>query len=111
MRDRHPQRPHARPCRHPPGSIGSPPAPRRSVSEAAAARRRAADWKRTFFFLWLSQLTAIASFPSALRFLPLYVQTLGITDPGEAAIWAGAASSGGGLSMAVMATVWGALAD
>jgi DHA1 family multidrug resistance protein-like MFS transporter len=78
-----------------------------AVSASADARA----WKRNFFFLWLSQLTAIASFASALPFLPLYVQTLGIADPGEAAVWAGAMTSGGGLTMAVMAPVWGILAD
>jgi DHA1 family multidrug resistance protein-like MFS transporter len=78
---------------------------------ALDASAGAPAWKRNFFFLWLSQLTAIASFSSALPFLPLYVQTLGITDPGEAAIWAGAMTSGGGLTMAAMATVWGVLAD
>jgi DHA1 family multidrug resistance protein-like MFS transporter len=71
----------------------------------------AAGWKRNFFFLWLSQLTAIMSFSAALPFLALYVQTLGIQDPGEAAVWAGAMTSGGGLTMALMAPVWGALAD
>lgn len=68
-------------------------------------------WKRNFLFLWLSQLTAIMAFSSALPFLALYVQTLGIADPGEAAVWAGAMTSGGGLTMALMAPLWGALAD
>jgi len=81
------------------------------ASEPANTSAAAPAWKRNFFFLWLSQLTAIASFSSALPFLPLYVQTLGIDDPGQAAIWAGAASSGGGLTMALMAPVWGVLAD
>jgi MFS transporter, DHA1 family, multidrug resistance protein len=78
---------------------------------AVDAGAAAPTWKRNFFFLWLSQLTAIASFSSALPFLPLYVQTLGIADPGEAAVWAGAMTSGGGLTMALMAPVWGILAD
>lgn len=68
-------------------------------------------WRRNFAFLWLSQLMAMVGFSSAMPFLPLYVQSLGIADPGAAAIWAGPMSSAGGLMMAVMAPVWGALAD
>jgi DHA1 family multidrug resistance protein-like MFS transporter len=71
----------------------------------------APNWRRNFFFLWLSQLVAMAAFQSAMPFLPLYVQILGVQDAGEAAVWAGAMSSGGGLTMALMAPVWGALAD
>jgi DHA1 family multidrug resistance protein-like MFS transporter len=68
-------------------------------------------WRRDFAVLTFAQSCAIVGFSLALPFLPLYVQTLGVTDPAEAAVWAGAMSSAGGLTMAFMAPVWGSLAD
>jgi DHA1 family multidrug resistance protein-like MFS transporter len=68
-------------------------------------------WQRDFVVLCFAQFCAIAGFSLALPFMPLYAQTLGVTDPGEAAIWAGAMASTGGLAMAVMAPIWGSLAD
>src|SRR5215510_13691055 len=68
-------------------------------------------WGRDFAVLCFAQSCAIVGFSLALPFLPLYVQTLGVPDPAEAAVWAGAMSSAGGLTMAVMAPLWGSLAD
>ncbi|HEY3108087.1 MAG TPA: MFS transporter [Chloroflexota bacterium] len=77
-----------------------------SQSEAAQP-----GWRRNFTILWLSQLVAMLGFSTAIPFLPLYVQRLGVTEPAAAAAWAGAMSSFGALTMAFMAPVWGALAD
>jgi DHA1 family multidrug resistance protein-like MFS transporter len=68
-------------------------------------------WRRNFTILWLSQLVAMLGFSTAIPFLPLYVQRLGVTEPAAAAAWAGAMSSFGALTMAFMAPVWGAMAD
>jgi DHA1 family multidrug resistance protein-like MFS transporter len=77
-----------------------------SQSEAAQP-----GWRRNFTILWLSQLVAMLGFSTAIPFLPLYVQRLGVTEPTAAAAWAGAMSSFGALTMAFMAPVWGVLAD
>lgn len=48
----------------------------------------------------------------ALPFIPLYVQRdLGVSNPRDAAIWAGLATASTGLAMAMMAPIWGLLAD
>ncbi len=68
-------------------------------------------WRQTFITLCGSQLLAMLAFSMALPFLPLYVQRLGVTDPEAAATWAGLMTSGSGLILALMAPVWGELAD
>jgi DHA1 family multidrug resistance protein-like MFS transporter len=68
-------------------------------------------WQRDFVVLCFAQFCAIAGFSLALPFMPLYAQALGVAEPGEAAIWAGAMASTGGLAMAVMAPIWGSMAD
>ncbi|TAK24127.1 MAG: MFS transporter [Chloroflexota bacterium] len=68
-------------------------------------------WRRDFTVLWFAQFCAITGFSLALPFLPLYARTLGVESPTEAALWAGAMSSTGGLLMAFMAPVWGVMAD
>ena len=43
--------------------------------------------------------------------LSLYLQEIGVTEPGEVRIWAGAIGSAQGLAFAVSAPLWGILAD
>ena len=81
------------------------PAPALSLAEAD---RR---WRRTFLTLCGSQLLAMLAFSMALPFLPLYIQRLGVPDPEAAATWAGVMTSGSGLVLALMAPIWGELAD
>src|SRR5687768_15945916 len=71
----------------------------------------AADWRRTFWTLCGVQCAAMLAFGMATPFLPLYVQSLGVTDGPDAARWAAGMSAGGMLVMAAMAPVWGTLAD
>jgi DHA1 family multidrug resistance protein-like MFS transporter len=44
-------------------------------------------------------------------FLPLYIQTLGVPDPKEAALWAGLVMAGSLTISTLMTPVWAALAD
>lgn len=53
----------------------------------------------------------MVAFGMALPFLPLYVQRLGVADESSAAQWAGAMSTAGMLVMAILAPIWGDLAD
>lgn len=59
----------------------------------------------------VSQLVTQTAFTLGLPFLPLYIQQLGVKNPETAALWAGASATVSGLAMAVMAPVWGRLAD
>ena len=51
------------------------------------------------------------AFGMATPFLPLYVQDLGVTDPRAAVGWAGLMSSSAMIVMAIMAPIWGTIAD
>jgi DHA1 family multidrug resistance protein-like MFS transporter len=54
---------------------------------------------------------AISGFQLSLPFLPYYVQELGITAEGKIAFWAGLVISSQAVTMALIAPVWGSLAD
>jgi MFS transporter, DHA1 family, multidrug resistance protein len=71
----------------------------------------AVSWRRTFLTLCAAQAMAMLAFGMALPFLPLYVQELGISDPRDAARWAGVMSACGMVVMATVAPIWGTLAD
>lgn len=58
-----------------------------------------------------SQVISQAAFALALPFLPLYIHELGVMSPGRAALWAGVSSTASGLAMALLAPLWGRLAD
>lgn len=59
----------------------------------------------------MAQLVSALAFSFALPFLPLYVQELGIDDPAEAGLWAGATSATFSIVMATLGPVWGSVAD
>jgi MFS transporter, DHA1 family, multidrug resistance protein len=51
------------------------------------------------------------AFGMATPFLPLYIQSMGVSDPRDAARWSGIMVSGSMLVMATMAPIWGTIAD
>jgi DHA1 family multidrug resistance protein-like MFS transporter len=69
------------------------------------------DWRRNLAALWFAQVTAIFGFSFAFPFLPVYLRELGVRDPGQLAIWTGAAGGASGAALAIMSPIWGALAD
>lgn len=68
-------------------------------------------WKSTLLASWLAQICSIMGFSAVQPFLPYYVRELGVTDDKAVLIWAGWLSSGAGLTMALLAPLWGTLAD
>lgn len=68
-------------------------------------------WQRNLAVLWVGELIAIAGFSVTLPFLPYYVQELGITGTSEVAFWAGLLTTCQATTMALVAPVWGSLAD
>ena len=68
-------------------------------------------WKRNLYVLWFSELLAIAGFSVVFPFLPYYVQALGITEPGQVALWSGVIIAVQALTMTIFAPIWGSLAD
>ncbi len=67
--------------------------------------------KRNLYVIWAAELMAIAGFTVVIPFLPYYVQELGVTDPEQVAIWSGLVFTGHGVTMAILAPIWGSLAD
>jgi DHA1 family multidrug resistance protein-like MFS transporter len=69
------------------------------------------QWRRTLYTVWVTQFIGVAGFSFVTPFIPYYVQELGVTGVKEVALWAGLVTSAMAASMAVMAPIWGALAD
>ncbi|HZG87714.1 MFS transporter [Paenibacillus sp.] len=68
------------------------------------------SWQRTMWILWAGVLLCSASYSMAVPFLPLFLFDLGV---GEDAVdlWAGVVHSSAFLVGAVMAPLWGSVAD
>lgn len=69
-----------------------------------------ANWKRTMWILWVGVLLCSASYTMSVPFLPLFLLDLGVS--GEwVNMWAGIVYSSAFLVGAIMAPIWGAVAD
>jgi DHA1 family multidrug resistance protein-like MFS transporter len=69
------------------------------------------QWRRTLYTIWITEFFAIAGFSFVGPFVPYYIQELGVHDPKQVALWAGLTISAQALTLAIMAPIWGALAD
>ena len=69
------------------------------------------DGRLSFVVLLVSQLAATMGFTFVLPFMPIYVQSLGVENPGSAAAWAGVINSSTAVTMALAAPLWGRLGD
>src|SRR5437667_3352403 len=95
----------------------------RSPSRSAALTRRdlrrtiqawlplLEPWEKTAWIASATQLFCLIGFGLGLPFLPMYVQALGVSERPQVALWSGVLSGTAALSMAVLAPVWGVLAD
>src|SRR5947209_7317451 len=70
-----------------------------------------AGWERTAWIASATQFFTLVGFGLGLPFLPMYVQALGVTERAEVALWSGVVSGSAALTMAVLAPIWGVLAD
>src|SRR5229473_5178051 len=70
-----------------------------------------AVWERTAWICAATQFVTLVGFGLGLPFLPMYVQSLGVTERAEVAVWSGVISGSAALTMAILAPVWGVLAD
>src|SRR5258708_1631845 len=94
-----------------------PPSP--SAAPTRRGRRRTIQgwlpvlepWERTAWIASATQLFCLIGFGLGLPFLPMYVQALGVTERAQVAVWSGVISGSAALTMAVLAPVWGVLAD
>lgn len=68
-------------------------------------------WRRNLAILMLGVFATYTGFAFVMPFLPLFVTQLGVTDPGEAALWSGILFGLSPLLSGLLAPVWGALAE
>ena len=68
-------------------------------------------WQKNLYAVWFTQLFSLIGFGFGLPFIPFYIQDLGITEPDALKFWTGLLAAGPGVMFAVMAPVWGFLAD
>jgi DHA1 family multidrug resistance protein-like MFS transporter len=69
-------------------------------------------WRRNLYVVWFATFASLTGGSLVQPFLPLFInRDLGVSDPGTAAIWFGLATSGGGIAQAILAPIWGVLAD
>ncbi|MFC4601806.1 MFS transporter [Cohnella hongkongensis] len=68
------------------------------------------SWKRTMWILWGGVLLCSSSYTMAVPFLPLFLFDLGVKES-SVNLWAGIVHSSAFLVGAVMAPLWGSLAD
>ena len=68
-------------------------------------------WRRNLFVCIFGSFTTIVAMTLLLPFLPLYVEQLGVHDQAAIVQWSGVAFGATFLSAALVAPVWGHLAD
>lgn len=69
------------------------------------------NWKLNLSVLWFGNFLVMAGMTMIIPFLPLYIQDLGITDPGEVALWSGLIFAGNFVTSFLFQPLWGKLAD
>lgn len=82
-----------------------------SPATTAAPSAPAPNWQRSVYAAAATQLFTLMGFGLAVPFLPLYVQSLGVSDRASQALWAGVLTGAAPLMAAVFSPVWGELAD
>ena len=68
-------------------------------------------WRRNLFAVTAASFIGFTGFTLVMPFLPLYFQQLGVTDVGEIALWSGLSLGVTPAITALMAPLWGRLAD
>jgi DHA1 family multidrug resistance protein-like MFS transporter len=68
-------------------------------------------WKINLYTIWFSQVLSLMSFSFGMPFLPFYIQELGVVDPDKIKMYSGILNSAPAISMAIMAPIWGIIAD
>ena len=69
------------------------------------------SWRKNLFAVTAATFIGFTGFTLVMPFLPLYFQQLGVTDIGEIALWSGLSLGVTPAVTALMAPLWGRLAD
>jgi MFS family permease len=82
-----------------------------AAEEPASGEDGSVHWRRNLLVCFFGSFTTIVAMTLLLPFLPLYVELLGVTDQAAIVQWSGAAYGATFLSAALVAPLWGRLAD
>ena len=69
------------------------------------------QWKRNVYICTLAAFITSVGMSQLAPMLPLYIQSLGVTDQGEVARWAGIIFAMNFVTLAVFSPIWGRLSD
>lgn len=81
------------------------------MTAAAGGEDEHRHWRRNLAVALGGSFSTIVAMTLLLPFLPVYVQELGVSDPADIAVWSGLAYGSTFLTAAIVAPVWGRLAD
>lgn len=82
-----------------------------AATEPASEDDGSPHWRRNLLVCIFGSFTTIVAMTLLLPFLPLYVEQLGVSDQAAIVQWSGAAYGATFLSAALVAPIWGRLAD
>jgi MFS family permease len=82
-----------------------------AATEAPSSTPDEGPWRRNLAVCMFGSFTTIVAMTLLLPFLPLYVEQLGVKDDAAIVQWSGAAYGATFLSAALVAPLWGRLAD
>ena len=85
--------------------------PPRTPTDSRPGDAAAEHWRRNLVVCMFGSFTTIVAMTLLLPFLPLYVEQLGVRDPAAIVRWSGAAYGATFFSAALVAPLWGRLAD
>lgn len=68
-------------------------------------------WQKNLYAIAISQFIALGGGNLIFPFIPFYVKDLGVTDPGDVALWSGLMGTATGSMLFVFSPIWGSLAD
>ena len=80
-------------------------------TDPASPSAASIHWQRNLYVCLFGAFTTILSMTLLLPFLPIYVQHLGVSSPAAIVQWSGVAFSVTFLAAALVAPLWGKLAD
>jgi DHA1 family multidrug resistance protein-like MFS transporter len=68
-------------------------------------------WQKTFYAVLLAEFLALTGFGTSMPITPLFLQDLGVKEQAALNVWVGAVNFATSFSLALMAPIWGRLAD
>ncbi|MDP9372243.1 MAG: MFS transporter, partial [Chloroflexota bacterium] len=69
------------------------------------------EWRRNLYVVMVAVFASFTGFTFVMPFLPLYITQLGVTDPGDAALWSGVIFGVSPLLSGLLAPAWGRMAE